>query len=412
MNPQVKRSLTSSDTHSKPNILMLVSRFPYPLEKGDKLRAYYQLKELSKQFNVTLVAISDAIISQDDLSEIKKYCSEVHILRINWLTKLIHVSRSFFNGLPFQVGYFFSWNGKRKLNLLLEQKEYKHIYSQLIRTSEYVKNIHRINKTIDYMDALSAGIKRRVNSQPFYLRWLFRSEAKRLTLYEQSVFDFFENRTIISRQDRDLIAHPDKHNIAVIPNGVDHKFFEEVERNEKFDLVFVGNMNYPPNIDAAHYIAENILKADPHLTLLISGSSPHPSVTQLAIAYKNITVTGWVDDIRTSYCSGKIFVAPMMIGTGMQNKLLEAMALNTPCITTSLSNNAIHATNEKEIIVAEDADSILSAIHDLLNNEAKRKKLALNGRNFVQEHYTWNKTTENLIKLMDPELEEECADTE
>ena len=100
-------------------------------------------------------------------------------------------------------------------------------------------------KTLDYMDALSAGILRRVDRQPFYKKWLFKIEANRLLKYEQSIFDFFEHRTIISDQDRQLIAHPDKDKILCVPNGIDKSFFENVERPEKFDFVFVGNMSYP-----------------------------------------------------------------------------------------------------------------------------------------------------------------------
>jgi sugar transferase (PEP-CTERM/EpsH1 system associated) len=394
--------LISSERH-KDSILFLVSRFPYPLEKGDKLRAYYQLIELSKKYNVTLVSLSDEKLTPDTISAVKKWCMQVHIIQLTRLSKTWYSIGAFFTDKPIQSGYFYSRRAQRKITMLVNSGGFSHIYCQLIRTSRYVSDFHHISKTLDYMDALSVGIKRRINKQPFYLRWLFRMEAKRLALYEQKMFDFFENKTIISDQDKTLIAHPEHNQIATIPNGVGSIFLEDMERTETYDLVFVGNMSYPPNIDAVHFIDKNILSEKPHLTLLVAGASPHSSITKLD-AKPNITVSGWIDDIRTAYLSGKIFIAPMKIGTGQQNKLLEAMALGTPCITTSLCNNAIKATNGEEIIVAEEPVEMRNRIDILLASEQIRKDMSVKARQFVKDIYTWDKTTSKLVDLIDESI--------
>lgn len=250
------------------------------------------------------------------------------------------------------------------------------------------------------MDALSAGILRRVDRQPFYTKWLFKIEANRLRKYEQSIFDFFEHRTIISDQDRQLIAHPDREKILCVPNGIDESFFENVKRPEKFDFVFVGNMSYPPNVDAVVYIVNEILPEFKGSTLLISGATPHSSIVKLANASSNIELTGWVDDIRKSYANGKIFLAPMMIGTGMQNKLLEAMALKTPCITTDLANNAIEAKPDAQILVGNSKQEILDKIELLLNDSELREKIAIGGHTYVRDKFSWSKSTKELIDLI------------
>lgn len=385
----------------KDNIFVVLSRFPYPLEKGDKLRAFYQLKELSKHYSITLFAVSDKNIAPEHIQLLKEFVDEVHIGKNNWFSRILNMKLAFFSGKPFQVGYFYSYSNQRKINQLLKTKDYKHIYNQLIRTTEYTKNLHLIPKTLDYMDALSSGIERRIKDQPFYKKWVFKMEANRLRKYEQHIFDFFENRTMISLQDADLIFHPDRKKITPVPNGIDQTFFEDLDRPEKFDLVFVGNLSYPPNIKAVEFLANEILPNLQNCSLLISGATPSKQVKKLASQSSQITLTGWVDDIRESYLNAKIFVAPMFIGTGMQNKILEAMALGTPSITTTLANNAIDGEHQNSIIVADTSLAMIEEINSLLKDQAARKEIANNAKSFVKKHYQWESATNILVKLIE-----------
>ncbi len=379
---------------------MLLSRFPYPLEKGDKLRAYYQLQELAKNYRITLFATSDRLVKDEDFEKVEALCERVEIQYLSKGKRFFSLVFALFSELPFQIHYFFSLTGRNRVRTLILENDFDHIYCQLIRSAEYVKNIHHIPKTIDYMDAFSAGIERRINKRKWNDRWLFKLESKRLRKYERKIFDFFEHHTIISEQDRNLIAHPDKNKIVPIPNGIAPHFFEKLERPETHDFVFVGNMSYPPNIDAVHYIAEHILPAFPSSKLLISGATPHVSLKKLANNHPQIDMTGWVDDIRDSYLDGKIFLAPMTIGTGMQNKLLEAMALQTPCVTTDLANNAIGAKDGEHILVGNTPNELIAKIQELLDSEEKRKAIAMAAQSFVQNQYSWETTTNELISLM------------
>lgn len=399
----------SSSKENKPQILVVLSRFPYPLEKGDKLRAYYQIKELSKTYRVTLFTTSDKPASNTDIENVSKLCEDILIHYLPRGKRMFSLLLGLLSDLPFQVHYFNSLSGKNRVKTAVLENDFQHIYCQLIRSSEYVKDIHHIPKTIDYMDAFSAGIERRISKRPWYDRWLFKMESKRLKKYERKIFDFFEHHTIISEQDRDLISHPDKHKIVAIPNGIAPSFFEDLERKETHDFVFVGNMSYPPNIDAVNYIADQILPKFPESTLLVSGATPHASLKKMVNGNPQIEMTGWVDDIRDSYLDGKIFLAPMTIGTGMQNKLLEAMALKTPCVTTDLANNAIGASNNKHILVGNSPEEIISNIRILLESEEKRQEIAIAAQSFVQDKYSWEHTTDELIKLMRQKASETIA---
>ena len=379
---------------------MLVSRFPYPLDKGDKLRAYHQLKELSKHFNVTLVTLTDYSVSNTSISEVQKICDDLIVLKLNVLTKAFNMISCLLGSKPIQVGYFYSKKAQKKINRIIAQGEFQHIYCQLIRTSEYIKDQHHISKTIDYMDALSMGIERRIELQAFHKKWLFKLEAKRLKKYERYIFDYFENHTIISEQDKQLINHPEREKIICTPNGIDSTFFEKGETIKGFDFIFVGNMSYAPNIAAVQLIAKEILPIFSESTLLISGSSPSPSIKKLAEENQNIEVTGWVDDIRISYLKGEIFLAPMMIGTGMQNKLLEAMALGIPCVTTPLANNAINAKNGEEILVGTTIEEIISLVKQLKSDDDLYLKISGNASELVKTKFSWEQSIVNLIDII------------
>ena len=386
--------------NSKPKLVVMLSRFPYPLEKGDKLRAYYQIKELSSEFDITLIAVSTKNISRESYNKLAELCSKIEIIRLTKWSILWNLFCCLFTKKPFQVGYFYSFKGHLKVKQLLKEVNPNYIYCQLIRATEYVKNYHSCPKTLDYMDALSKGIERRISKAPWYAKWVFKAESKRLKLYERSVFDYFENKTIISEQDRDLIHHPQKQSIISVPNGIDQHFFEEMSIKKEFDLVFVGNLSYQPNIEAVEYISEEILNYRKDLSCLISGATPSPFVQRLCRSTKQITLQGWTEDIREAYCKGKIFIAPMMIGTGMQNKLLEAMALGIPCITTSLANNAIKATDGFSIVVANTREEFILAIDKLLNNPEFYHQIGNEGRHFVKNNYSWKMACTSLKNIL------------
>lgn len=383
---------------TRKKIVIMATRFPFPIEKGDKLRTYYLLKSLHKTHDLYLISLSEETISEDQLNEIKAFTKEIHLFTLSKIGKYFRLILGLFNSKPLQVNYFTSFKKKREIEGLLELIKPDHIICQLIRSAEYVKNYHDCPKTIDYMDALSKGMERRINKVNWTSKFIFQLEAKRLKDYERRIFNYFEFQTIISKQDRDYISHPDQKKMLVMPNGIDDHYFEALKVEKKYDLVFVGNLNYPPNIDAINYLVKEILPSLPRLKLLISGANPSKSLLLQLASIPNITITGWVDDIRESYLQGKILIAPMQIGTGMQNKILEAMALGVPSITTTLANNAIMATHQESIWVADTRESIIHGIETLLSNEAMYEKIKGNAKEFVRERYNWITIIQDLSK--------------
>lgn len=385
-------------------LFFLLPRVPYPTEKGDKLRAFHQIKQLSKKHEIILCALNDGVLHEDAIPILSKYVKSIHIIPISKITIFFNLLSTLFSTKPLQVGYFYQKSAVAKVRKLIGDTKPDHIFCQLVRVAEYVKGID-IPKTLDYQDVFSKGIDRRLSTAPFYLKPFLRIELKRMLRYEQEVFDAFDHKIIISAPDRDLIPHPDRGKIVVVSNGVDTEFFSPIESEKRYDLVFTGNMGYPPNIRSAEYLVNEILpellKQKNDIRLLIAGANPNIRV--MVLKSEQVDVSGWVPDMRTCYASARIFIAPMQIGTGLQNKLLEAMAMKIPCITSPLAFKALNARAGEEILVADSPAGYAGYVKDLLDHPEKAASIANAGYEFVLRNFNWEKETEKIEKLMTKE---------
>ena len=383
-------------------LIYLTSRFPYPLNKGDKLRSYHQIKELSIQNDIYLISLSESKVSERSIVELNKYCKSVHVYHISLINRIFNLFKTLINNRPFQVNYFYHQKIQKKINSNISNINPDHIICQLVRTALYVKDEHSIPKTIDYMDALSKGLERRITISKFWQKPFVKMESQRMKRFENLAFEFFNNHIIISSSDRDEIAHINNKNIEIIPNGIDSNYFKKITTNKIYDLIFIGNLSYIPNIEAAKYISKTIFpilkEKIPNIRILISGSNPSKKV--LRLANKNIKISGWVDDIRETYCSGKVFFAPMNLGSGLQNKLLEAMSLGIPCITSNLCNESLGGTHMKNIIIGNSAEEYISQILNILSNSELISDIGKNGSEYVNKKFSWENSNKKLVGIL------------
>jgi sugar transferase (PEP-CTERM/EpsH1 system associated) len=382
-------------------LFFLLPRVPYPTEKGDKLRAFNQLKQLSKKHEVILCALNDSVLHKDAEKVLSTYAKHVYIIDISKASIYLHLVKTLFSDKPLQVGYFYNKRINGIIRSLIEKHKPDHIFCQLIRVAEYVKGIP-IPKTLDYQDVFSKNVERRLATAPFYMKPFLRMEYRRLLRYENEVFGMFDNKIIISTPDRDLIPHPDREKIVVVRNGVDITFFLPMDREKQYDLVFTGNMGYPPNINAAEFLVHKILplvqSRKPGIRILIAGASPNLRVSVLKS--EQVEVSGWVPDMRECYAMAKIFIAPMQIGTGLQNKLLEAMAMQIPCITSPLANQALQAKENEEILIADTPEAYAHHILFLLDNPEKATQIARAGYEYILSNFSWEAETDKIEKLL------------
>jgi sugar transferase (PEP-CTERM/EpsH1 system associated) len=383
-------------------LFVLLSRFPYPLEKGDKLRAFHQLRILSQHHQVFLCALHENELEQAWIDEVKKYCSELETIRISKFKQLVNLGLAFFGNEPFQVAYFFQHAAQKKVLASITKWKPDAIYCQLLRTAKYVEGETAITRTIDFQDAFSKGIERRLETDPWYWKPILSSELRRLNNYEQHVFSTFDHCTIISEQDREQLPFGQRNEVTVVRNGVELTHFSPSSAPKSVDVLFAGNMGYPPNVEGAVFLEKEVMplvrKKIPNAKLMLAGARPAQQVKDLA--GEMTEVTGWVDDIRDCYAKAKVFVAPMMIGTGLQNKLLEAMAMRIPCVTSNLANNALKAEPDTEILIAETPQEFADHIVELLTNEPKANRIAEAGNRLVTEHFSWEGATKPLLDIL------------
>lgn len=384
-------------------IFVLLPRVPYPLEKGDKLRAFNQIKQLAKHNEIVLCALNDnaKVNEQDAFRALQPYCLSVNFIRINKLQILLGLVFAFFKGLPMQCGYFYSRKAVKKIDSLIAKHKPDMLYCQLLRTAEYIRR-KSLPKAIDYQDIFSYGMKRRADIASCFTRPVFNMEYRRLKRYEAATFEDFDICTIISEPDRALFPHDKREEILIIPNGVDHDYFKPKECEKKYDLVFTGNMSYPPNVNAVDYMANEIMpivwETRPETTLYIAGATPDPRVKKAAS--ERIIVSGWLDDIREAYAQSRVFIAPMRIGTGLQNKLLEAMSMHLPAITSPLANASLGAKPDEEILIGGNAKELAQHIITLLTDKERAGQIAQAGYDFTNRVYDWGKATERLEEAM------------
>ncbi len=382
-------------------IAVVLTRIPFPLMKGDKLRAYYQIKELSKQYEIYLFCLNYKDEEKKAKEELLKYCKTIHIEKLNLFSSLLRVCFSILSFLPFQTAYYNSKRAKKSFKSFIEKNEIELCYFQFVRLAPFAKKINK-KKVLDFQDTLSVNMKRRADKSKFLEKFLFTIEAKRLARYESKMFDIFDALTIITQADRALLSSQRKQEVHIIPNGVAETYFTYPQPKEKsFDILFSGAMSYAPNIDAAEYLIKEIMplvwEKKPDVKIAIAGGGLPTWLERLS--NERIVMPGWVDDMKEYYSKTKLFIAPMRIGTGLQNKLLEAMAMNVPCITSPLANQALKAKDKEEILIANNAKDYANCIIEMLDNKELSQSIANAGKNYVSNEYSWQNSCEKLSNI-------------
>lgn len=380
-------------------IAIILSRFPYPLDKGDKLRAYHQIKYLSKFHDIYLYTLCSQPVKQNELDELNLFCKDIHTFQLNKLDILIQTFLCFVRGIPVQVGYFFSPSINKKISASIIKLKPDTVYCQLSRTAFYGKDLP-FKKVIDLQDAFSTNYERIQNNYSGLLKYFYKRESQCMKAFEMKMTTWFDETTIISEFDKDKIkVIPNR--IAVVSNGVDTNYFKPDTRAKTSDILFCGNLAYLPNKNAVKFllekIAPNLISTNPHIRIAVIGSNGEDFKKYES---DHIHIHGWINDIREAYASSKIFVAPLFTGAGLQNKLLEAMSMGLPCITTSITNASLMGVEDKHLLIANDVNEFVEKIRVLLDHENMQNEISTQARIFVEENFCWDKVNEKLLKLL------------
>ena len=363
-------------------ILVVLPRFPYPLEKGDKLRAYHQIVELSRRHEIHLFAVSHDKVTPEQRAALEPYCKTISVVTPTRFTAWFNTARNYFRSKSLQMGYWDSARARCTVKDLAKKIKPDVVYNQMVRTVPLVARL-QFPKVMDFQDALSMNTERRMEQSHGLLRSILHYEFKMLRSTEYNAFKIFDALTIISETDADAIPHKRNGDIHIVRNGVDFDYFAPLPLSPSAPqplntIVFCGNMQYAPNIDAARYLVNDIMplvwQKRPEARLVLAGATPTAAVRRLA--GPRVEVTGSVPDIRPYYSHSRLFIAPMRLGSGLQNKLLEAMAMGVPCVTTPIANEALGATPGTHLLVGNSPQELASHILSLLADPARAQALS------------------------------------
>jgi polysaccharide biosynthesis protein PslH len=213
--------------------------------------------------------------------------------------------------------------------------------------------------------------------------------------------------TVVTAEDREALLRLDPTlAITAIPNGVDTDLYRPDPQTEPVvdQVVFTGTMDYAPNVTAAHSLAREVLprvrRQHPRATLVLAGRQPAPSVRALA-SLPGVTVTGEVPDIRPWLVGSQVFAAPMTSGTGIKNKVLEAMACGLPCVASPLALQGLEVAADRQVVVADDVDATAAAIGRILDDPRRAERLGQEARRYVEEHHSWARVGAEHLRLYD-----------
>jgi sugar transferase (PEP-CTERM/EpsH1 system associated) len=397
---ELLRNLTGRNTGQKTKVLFLTPRIPFPPIKGDRIRSYYFIKELSRSYAIDLCTFYEKQEDLKGIGELRKYCQRVETVFLPQVASYLNILRTLVNFKPLQVNYYFSSKMKKTLKELLQSGHYDLIHIVLERMMPYAEMLNGNRVVLDHIDALSLNMMRRACAEKnIFRKTVFYLEYSLIKRFEKNIRRLYDASLVTSEVDRSFL--PDK-TVTVISNGVDTDYFQPQSREKDIDLIFTGNMGYFPNVEAALYLTQEILphlrKKCPDIKVFIVGANPSRKIKALS-GNNNVTVTGFVDDMRDYLNRAKVFVAPLRSGSGIQNKILEAMSCGLPVVTTSYGNAAIKAIAERHLVVADDPDRFAEKVIGLLKNEPSRKILGSYARAYMEQEFSWSSKAQKLESI-------------
>jgi sugar transferase (PEP-CTERM/EpsH1 system associated) len=378
------------------NILFIAGALPYPPDDGWRTRVFNLIKHLSDVHSVTVVCFADPEADRSRIEALGHYCrSLVPVKRVHPY-RLADLIRGLTSPLPFIVLNYRRVEMVRTIHRMIHGHRFDLVQVEDLHMSSYLEAIQGIPRVLDLHNVESILMHRyRTNERNLLKRYYAGATERRLVDYEASLNNRCDICLSVSRQDADcLLARDPQLQVEVVPNGVDTTYFRPMTvEMDAAQLVFTGHMAYPPNVDAVLYFAREIFPIIHHnrpaAKFIIVGKDPTPQVRALA-RQKGIQVTGPVPDVRLIMAQSSVFAVPLRMGGGTRLKILEAMAMGKPVVSTSIGCEGLDLDSGEHLVVADEPQAFADACLMLMDNEALRNRLASQARRLVEDVYDWS----------------------
>ena len=380
-------------------LLYLVHRLPYPPNKGDKVRSYHLLKHLVASHRVFLGSFVDDPDDAQHLPTLRALCADVHAPRLHPTRARVASLGGLLHGEPLTLRYYRNASLRRWVAATVAREKIDAVVVFSSSMAQYAEDLN-LPTLLDFVDVDSAKWSAYAGQHRWPMSWLYRREGAKLLTVERAVAErstrsFFstEKETALFRS----LAPECARCVEAMNNGVDAEFFAPDDQlpspyaASELPVVFTGAMDYWPNIDAVRWFVQDMLPALrsgwPALRFHIVGRSPTAEVRALACAA--VSVSGTVPDVRPYLQHAAVVVAPLRLARGIQNKILEAMAMGRPVVAAGECGDAIHATPGAELLLAGDAEAFVREVSRLLNDPRRAAAIGSAARQRVQHDYSW-----------------------
>ncbi len=387
-------------TRRKLKILFITEFLPWPLNSGGRIRSYHILRQVAKKHDVTLIAADYDGVEKHFYNIVTKFCI-VPSPKKHKLIKWIRMFLSLFNQRPF-VHVFSCYNElmSYKINKEITSENYDLIHLDHLDAAIYMTNFEEVKVYLDEHNFETHLVKSLRNSEKNLLLKLYlQNQLKKIQRFEIDVLNRVDAVGVVSAKDAEMIRKfvwGDK--ISIIPNGVDTEFFKIERAPEPYSLISVGSLDWRPNVDGIIWFLENvwpqIVKEQPKAQFCIVGRNPRKELYKYV--RDRVTIAGSVADIRQYVKRATVFVVPLFAGGGTRLKVLEAMAMKIPVVSTLKGAEGIDCENNKNILIANDAPAFSRKILSLFEKPEFAERISSAAFELVTRKYSWMAIGERL----------------
>ncbi len=387
-------------------IVVVAPRFPFPLDKGDRLTIFHLLKYFSKQHQVSLVCFLEPGQDSALVEKVAPFCEHVETVPLRKSRAYTNAFMGLFGRTPLQLQYYRDRTMAQAVHRVITAVQPDLLYAHLIRMGSYIDSYRNYARVVAFNVSMTLNYRRLAKHTPSLLgKMFYLLEYHKLRRFEAEFARHFDRVLLISKHDLSAIEQKTPlNNIFFNPHGVDAHYFTPDTNMPRIpnSLIFTGNMNYTPNIDAAQYFCQDILPSIrirvPDIKLFIVGADPSSEIKSLA-QDPSIRVTGRVPDLREYMNRTQIAIAPIRIGAGLQNKVLEGMSMRMPMVITSVANEGIQAIDGQNVLIADSPEDFTDRIISLLCDTERQSQIGARAREFIVQNWSWEKHFGNLEQM-------------
>lgn len=375
---------------------MLSTRYPFPIRKGDQVVIKTRLMVLSSNFEIDFVCFGKK--SYRDLEQEKKFQNvQFHLIEFSYFTACVNCLMNISSNQPFQVVIFDQPQIKKYIGNLLNLNDYDYIHHLLVRSTSWVKKTRGHIRILDSIDSMQLNLAELIKKSHYFIKLIYQIEKNRIAKFEKNVKKYFDQVWTIAKKDAKFFGSQTK----IIPTCINIDEFKpknSLASNVR-SIIFSGNLNYFPNVDAIlffYQIFQKLKMKHPKLKFMVAGKGWHRLLKPL-LSDASVIFLGEVENMNKTLSKADIAVCPMNLASGMQNKVIEAMATGLPLVLSLKAKGDIGAHHLQHFLVARNKKEFYEHLERLVTDIDLRIKLSKNARAYIESHHSISRLSRDIL---------------